>query len=98
MLVAEAEHGAGGPPTGKLLEDGPQHRGVVAAVDGTHRAIDVENEAEVPARPIEEALTADVFEQPPETMIIAQLSGFDRYPWVTTSYLPSSTVAVPVFA
>ena len=30
--------------------------------------------------------------------IIAQLSGFDRYPWVTTSYLLTSTVAVPIFA
>ncbi len=30
--------------------------------------------------------------------IIAQLNGFDRYPWVTTSYLLTSTIAVPVFA
>src|ERR1700726_1704564 len=30
--------------------------------------------------------------------IIAQLNGFDRYPWVTTSYLLTSTVAVPIFA
>ena len=30
--------------------------------------------------------------------IITQLSGFDRYPWVTTSYLLTSTVAVPIFA
>lgn len=30
--------------------------------------------------------------------VIASLNGFDRYPWVTTSYLLSSTVAVPVFA
>jgi EmrB/QacA subfamily drug resistance transporter len=30
--------------------------------------------------------------------VIASLDGFDRYPWVTTAYLLSSTVAVPVFA
>lgn len=30
--------------------------------------------------------------------IIAQLNGFDRYPWVTTAYLLTSTIAVPVFA
>lgn len=30
--------------------------------------------------------------------VIASLNGFDRYPWVTTAYLLSSTVAVPVFA
>src|SRR5579864_6665379 len=30
--------------------------------------------------------------------IIAQLNGFDRYPWVTTSYLLTSTIAVPIFA
>src|SRR5438552_13582644 len=30
--------------------------------------------------------------------IIAQLLGFDRYPWVTTAYLLTSTVAVPIFA
>lgn len=30
--------------------------------------------------------------------IIANLNGFDRYPWVTTSYLLSSTIAVPVLA
>lgn len=30
--------------------------------------------------------------------IIAQLNGFERYPWVTTAYLLASTVAVPVFA
>src|SRR6202521_921393 len=30
--------------------------------------------------------------------IIAELSGFDRYPWVTTSYLLTSTIAVPIFA
>src|SRR5260370_10881172 len=30
--------------------------------------------------------------------IITQLSGFDRYPWVTTAYLLTSTVAVQIFA
>lgn len=30
--------------------------------------------------------------------VIASLNGFDRYPWVTTSYLLSSTIAVPVLA
>jgi EmrB/QacA subfamily drug resistance transporter len=30
--------------------------------------------------------------------IIAQLNGFNRYPWVTTAYLLTSTIAVPVFA
>lgn len=30
--------------------------------------------------------------------IIAQLNGFDRYPWVTTSYLLTSTISVPIFA
>jgi len=30
--------------------------------------------------------------------IIAQLNGFERYPWVTTSYLLASTLAVPIFA
>lgn len=29
--------------------------------------------------------------------IIAQLSGFDRYAWVTTAYLLTSTAAVPIF-
>src|SRR5262245_61317778 len=33
-----------------------------------------------------------------EPRIIAQLSGFDRYPWIATAYLLSSTVAVPIFA
>src|SRR5436190_13191890 len=33
-----------------------------------------------------------------EPRIIAALSGFDRYPWVATIYLLSSTVAVPIFA
>jgi EmrB/QacA subfamily drug resistance transporter len=33
-----------------------------------------------------------------EPRIIASLSGFDRYPWVATMYLLSSTVAVPIFA
>jgi EmrB/QacA subfamily drug resistance transporter len=32
-----------------------------------------------------------------EPRIIAQLSGFDRYPWVSTAYLLSSTIAVPIF-
>src|ERR1700679_3500393 len=35
---------------------------------------------------------------PAEPRIIAQLSGFDRYPWVSTAYLLSSTLAVPIFA
>ena len=30
--------------------------------------------------------------------IIGQLNGFDRYPWVTTAYLLTSTIAVPIFA
>ncbi|MGI8742029.1 MAG: MDR family MFS transporter [Bryobacteraceae bacterium] len=30
--------------------------------------------------------------------IIAQLNGFDRYPWVTTAYLLTSTISVPIFA
>jgi EmrB/QacA subfamily drug resistance transporter len=33
-----------------------------------------------------------------EPRIIAQLSGFNRYPWVSTVYLLGSTLAVPVFA
>jgi EmrB/QacA subfamily drug resistance transporter len=33
-----------------------------------------------------------------EPRIIAQLSGFDRYPWVSTVYLLTSTLAVPIFA
>ena len=33
-----------------------------------------------------------------EPRIIAQLSGFDRYPWVSTMYLLSSTLSVPIFA
>lgn len=33
-----------------------------------------------------------------EPRIIASLNGFDRYPWVTTAYLLSSTIAVPIFA
>ena len=33
-----------------------------------------------------------------EPRIIASLSGFDRYPWVATAYLLSSTVSVPIFA
>jgi EmrB/QacA subfamily drug resistance transporter len=30
--------------------------------------------------------------------VIASLNGFDRYPWVTTSYLLTSTISVPVLA
>src|SRR5438128_9904799 len=33
-----------------------------------------------------------------EPRIIASLSGFDRYPWVSTAYLPCSTISVPIFA
>jgi EmrB/QacA subfamily drug resistance transporter len=33
-----------------------------------------------------------------EPRIISELSGFDRYPWVTTLYLLTSTLAVPIFA
>src|SRR5579863_488973 len=33
-----------------------------------------------------------------EPRIIAQLSGFDRYPWVSTTYLLTSTLAIPIFA
>src|SRR5947209_16699734 len=33
-----------------------------------------------------------------EPRIIAQLSGFDRYPWVATSYLLTSSLAIPIFA
>ncbi len=33
-----------------------------------------------------------------EPRIIAQLSGFDRYPWIATAYLLSSTVSVAIFA
>lgn len=33
-----------------------------------------------------------------EPRIIASLSGFDRYPWVATAYLLSSTICVPIFA
>src|ERR1700742_201038 len=33
-----------------------------------------------------------------EPRIIAQLSGFDRYPRVATSYLLTSTLAIPIFA
>jgi EmrB/QacA subfamily drug resistance transporter len=32
-----------------------------------------------------------------EPRIIATLSGFDRYPWVATAYMLSSTIAVPIF-
>lgn len=30
--------------------------------------------------------------------IVSNLDGFDRYPWVTTAYLLTSTISVPVFA
>src|SRR5499427_9824187 len=33
-----------------------------------------------------------------EPRIIASLQGFDRYPWVATAYLLTSTLAVPIFA
>src|ERR1700683_5530185 len=33
-----------------------------------------------------------------EPRIIASLSGFNRYPWVATAYMLSSTIAVPIFA
>ncbi|HZT77289.1 MAG TPA: MDR family MFS transporter [Vicinamibacterales bacterium] len=33
-----------------------------------------------------------------EPRIIASLQGFDRYPWVATIYLLSTTVSVPIFA
>jgi EmrB/QacA subfamily drug resistance transporter len=33
-----------------------------------------------------------------EPRIIAQLSGFDRYPWVATAYLLTSTICIPIFA
>jgi EmrB/QacA subfamily drug resistance transporter len=33
-----------------------------------------------------------------EPQIIANLSGFDRYPWVATAYMLSMTVSVPIFA
>jgi EmrB/QacA subfamily drug resistance transporter len=33
-----------------------------------------------------------------EPRIIAQLAGFDRYPWIATAYLLTSTVCVPIFA
>jgi EmrB/QacA subfamily drug resistance transporter len=33
-----------------------------------------------------------------EPRIIANLSGFNRYPWVATAYLLTSTLAVPIFA
>src|SRR5689334_21898645 len=33
-----------------------------------------------------------------EPRIIAQLSGFDRYPWVSTNYLLTLTLAIPIFA
>jgi EmrB/QacA subfamily drug resistance transporter len=33
-----------------------------------------------------------------EPKIINSLSGFDRYPWVSTAYLLCSTISVPIFA
>ncbi len=33
-----------------------------------------------------------------EPKIIASLSGFNRYPWVSTAYLLTSTLSVPIFA
>src|SRR5438552_5251185 len=33
-----------------------------------------------------------------EPHIIASLSGFNRYPWVATAYLLTSTLSVPIFA
>jgi EmrB/QacA subfamily drug resistance transporter len=33
-----------------------------------------------------------------EPRIIASLSGFDRYPWVATTYLLTSTICMPIFA
>jgi EmrB/QacA subfamily drug resistance transporter len=33
-----------------------------------------------------------------EPRIIAQLAGFDRYPWVATAYLLTSTLSVPIYA
>src|SRR5437762_13986020 len=33
-----------------------------------------------------------------EPRIIASLRGFDRYPWVATIYMLTSTVSVPIFA
>src|SRR5579862_3254812 len=33
-----------------------------------------------------------------EPRIIASLAGFDRYPWVATAYLLTSTICVPIFA
>src|SRR5213593_4314997 len=33
-----------------------------------------------------------------EPRIIASLQGFDRYPWVATAYLLTSTLSVPIFA
>lgn len=33
-----------------------------------------------------------------EPRIIASLSGFDRYPWVATAYMLSSTITVPIIA
>src|SRR5947207_8863068 len=33
-----------------------------------------------------------------EPRIIADLAAFDRYPWIATAYLLTSTVSVPIFA
>src|SRR6266581_2174668 len=33
-----------------------------------------------------------------EPRIIASLSGFNRYPWVATAYMLTSTIAVPILA
>src|SRR5579883_2964212 len=33
-----------------------------------------------------------------EPRIIASLSGFDRYPWVASAYLLTSTICMPIFA
>jgi len=33
-----------------------------------------------------------------EPKIINELAGFDRYPWVSTTYLLTSTLAIPIFA
>src|SRR5258708_14025462 len=32
------------------------------------------------------------------TTVIRELNGFNRYPWVTTGYLLTSTICVPIFA
>jgi len=60
----------------ELFEDGLQYARVAPACDGTHRAIDVEDEAEVPARALEEALATDLFEQPSQATIVAEVAVF----------------------